>query len=283
MSAPMYAALLADAAARLHDVAGDDARLEAEVLLATALRSDRAHVIARLHEPADDATAARFAALLERRLAHEPLAYITGEREFYGLAFRCTPAALIPRPETELLVDFALEEVRTRGVAARIADIGTGTGAVAVAVAVHAPGTRVIATDSAGDALSLARENAQRHGVADRIELRAADLLDGLGVLDVIVANLPYVAQSDYDRLPPEIREHEPRAALLAGPRGTEVVGRLLAEAPAHLASGGALAAEIGDAQADELLAAARRAFRDAACSVIKDAGGRDRVLVVRT
>jgi len=277
------AELLHDAARRLDAAGIDDARLEAEVLLACALEVDRSHVLAMLHDESPADAHAAFDALLARRLGHEPLAYITGVREFYGVAIICAPGALIPRPETEMLVDMALDEVRRRGPALRIADVGTGGGAIAVAIALNAPAARLVAIERSDAALNVARRNVERYGLASRVELIRGDLLEGTGAFDLIVANLPYVADADWQALPPEIREHEPEEALDAGPAGTELTERLLAQAPGHLASAGLLAAEIGETQAAALVEAARRAFPATAPCVIKDLAGRDRVLVVRT
>lgn len=279
----MTAAEAIHSAASRFEAAGiDDARLEAEVLLARALGLDRTHVLASLHQPLDDDDVARFEALVGRRLRHEPLAYIVGHREFYGIEIECAPGALIPRPETELLVDLALQEIAKRGEPIRLADIGTGSGAIAVAVALNAPHVRLLATEVSDDAIAVARRNIARYGLEQRVELRRTDLLDGLRELDVIVANLPYVSERDWQSLAPEIRDHEPRSALVPGPDGTEAVARLLEQARAHLAQHGVLAAEIGETQAELLLSRARAHFPDAEACVIKDFAGRDRVLVVR-
>ncbi len=229
----------------------------------------------------DDAR--RLDALLERRLRHEPLAYIVGRREFYGLDLICGPGALIPRPETEMLVDVALDEARRRQGEVRIADVGTGSGAIAVAVAVNAPSAQVVAIDVSLEALEIARRNAERHSVDQRVEFRRGDLLEGAGRHDVILANLPYVAETAWRALPAEINEREPRVALVAGADGTEIIARFLAQAPGHLSQGGVLAAEIGETQARELLAAAQRAFPCGRARVERDAAGRDRMVVVRT
>jgi release factor glutamine methyltransferase len=278
----IVAELLHDAAGQLAAAGIDDGRLESEVLLAHAMGIDRAHLLAAMREAVPVPASASFASMLGRRLAREPLAYITGRREFYGIDFACGPVALIPRPETEMLVDVALAEVRARGAELRVVDVGTGSGAIAVTIAVCASETRLIATETSPDALAPARENARRRGVADRVELHVADLLAGAGQCDVILANLPYVSESDWRALPPEIRDHEPRAALAGGPRGTEIIERLLRDAPAHLAPGGVLACEIGDTQGNALAAAARSAFPSAQICVEKDLAGHDRVLVVR-
>lgn len=274
--------LLHDAVRSLAPIAGDDARIEAEVLLAHALATDRAHVLAALHDPVPDDARSRFDGVLSRRLAREPLAYIVGHREFYGIDMVCAPGALIPRPETEMLVDIALEEIDRRGATISIGDVGTGGGAIAVAIAVNRPAVRVVAVEKSEDALRVAARNAQRHAVTDRVRLVHGDLLEGEGTFDVILANLPYISSDDWTSLDPEIRDYEPASSLRAGARGTEVIARLLEQAPAHLAAGGVLAAEIGETQAKDLLAVARRSFPEAQVYVMKDFAGRDRVLVVR-
>ncbi len=280
--ADTVASKLARAAAQLERADVEDARLEAEALLAHALRVDRAHLFAGLADPVADAPLELFDALVTRRLAREPLAFITGVREFYGIEIGCSPAALIPRPETELLVDIALAAIRDRGDAASVADIGTGTGAIAIAIAANAVSHRLTATDVSPDAIDLAGRNAARIGVADRIEFRRADLLDGSRTFDVIVANLPYVSERDWTLLAPEIRDHEPPLALVGGDRGTEIIERLLDQAPAHLAPRGVLAVELDPIQAQQLLSRARGLFADARCFIEKDLAGHDRALVVR-
>ncbi|MBI5285348.1 MAG: peptide chain release factor N(5)-glutamine methyltransferase [Chloroflexi bacterium] len=282
MSDATVAETLHSATRRLESAGIDDARLESEVLLASASGVDRAHLLANLPDAVDPGAGPRFESLLARRLAHEPLAYIVGHREFYGIDVACGPGALIPRPETEMLVELALDEVRKRGSGVRIADVGTGSGAIAIAIAANAPGVHIAAIESSAEALAVARRNIERHGLTPRIELREGDLLEGAGTFDVIVANLPYVSEADWTDLEPEIRDNEPRAALVGGHNGTEVVERLLEQAPAHLAPGGVLAAEIGDTQAERVLAAAHRRFPGALACVMKDLGGRDRMLVVR-
>lgn len=276
------AELIHEAASRLEAAAIDDARLEAEVLLAHLLGCDRAHLLARFGDAVAADAVTRFEALLARRLAHEPLAYIVGHREFYGIEIACQPGALIPRPETEMLVALTLDEVHRRGDALRVVDVGTGTGAIAVAIAANAPGVRVTAIDSSADALAVARRNVERAGLAGRIELCAGDLLEGRGAFDVIVANLPYVSAAEWQSLAPEIRQHEPRGALVSGDGGTEAIERLLRQAPSHLAPGGLFAAEIGAPQGVRLLAVAHGCFPDAEVCVMKDLAGLDRVLVVR-
>jgi len=279
---PSVGDALHDASRRLAPIAGEDARIEAEVLLAHALSTDRAHVLAALHDDMPAEAQVTFEAALARRLAREPLAYIVGHREFYGIDILCEPGALIPRPETEMLVDLALDFIDERGDAISIVDVGTGSGAIAVAVAVNRPRVRILAIEASEDALRVAERNIRHHGVVDRVRLQQADLLAGQGVFDLILANLPYISSDEWLTLEPEIREHEPRTSLLGGERGTEVIERLLADAPDHIAPAGMLAAEIGETQGAALLEVARRSFPEAQAYVMKDFAGRDRVLVIR-
>jgi release factor glutamine methyltransferase len=276
------AAAIVTAETRLSPNAGDDATLEAQVLLADALGISRTSLLARLSEPLPSSASKQFEASLARRLQHEPLAYIVGHREFYGIEFMCSPVALIPRPETEMLVDFALEEVANREGTIVIADIGTGTGAVTVAVALNAPGASMVAVDRSRTALKLARQNAN-HSSVNGISFIQTDLLGGLRKFDVILANLPYVAEDEWHKLPREIREFEPREALVGGATGIELISYLLAEAPHHLRPGAVVALEIGAEQGATLRAVTARIFPDAAIHVRKDLAGLDRVLEVRT
>jgi release factor glutamine methyltransferase len=277
---------LAAARRRLADAGIEDADLEAEVLLRHALGRQRHQLYARLQDDLDDAHDAALQALVERRLAHEPTAYIVGHREFYGLDLETAPVALIPRPETELLVEEALRAARA-GAEARppvIVDVGCGCGAIAVALGHHLPEAVVYALDASAEALALAARNASKLGLSERIRFLQGDLLDPLPEpADVIVANLPYVKSSDWETLPPEIRDHEPRAALDGGPTGTEVVERLLRGAPRHLREGGALLAEIGWDEGERVQEIARECFPGARVAVKKDLAGLDRLLVVES
>lgn len=264
----------------------EDAWLEAEVLLRYALGLDRHALFARLHEPITPDQQAAYQALLERRLAREPTAYILGRREFYGLELECTPAALVPRPETELLVEEALR-IAESGVKGQetweIVDVGTGNGAIAVALAVNLPSARITAIDVSAEALALARRNAARHGVAERISFVQGDLLSPLiAPVDLIVADLPYVRSGDWEALPLEIRDHEPRQALDGGPEGTAVLERLLRQAPSYLRLPGWLLAEIGDDQAARLGEVAAACFPGGRIEIKRDLAGLDRLLLVR-
>jgi release factor glutamine methyltransferase len=269
--------------AALEPISGTDGRIEAEMLFAHAIGIDRAHLLACLAETLPADVRSSFDALLARRVAREPLAYILGHREFYGIEIACSPAALIPRSESEMLVEIALEVASQRTREVRVADVGTGTGAIAIAIAANAANARVIATDVSGDALALARRNIDRCRLSETVTLHRGDLLDGVGTFNVIVANLPYVSEADWRELPPELRDHEPRGALVGGENGLEVIERLLHEMPSHLAPGGVLAAEVGDTQGSAALAIGKAAFPDAGVSILQDLAGLDRVLLVRS
>ena len=287
------------AAQALAEAGSEEAALEAELLLAHALGTDRTHLFQRLPDDLSPDTAAALDALLRRRLAHEPVPYITGRKEFFGLEFEVTPAAIVPRPETETLVELVLGFVSERGLSApRIADIGVGCGAIAVSLAVSLPQAEVIAVDLSAEALALARRNAERHGVVERIDFRQGDLLAPLAdhpepksgvsrassrTVDAIAANLPYVRTADFEAGPPEIREHEPRLGLEGGPDGLRLVERLLRDAPSHLTPGGALFAEIGEEQGEAALGLARACFPEARIEIERDLSALDRVLVVGT
>jgi len=228
-----------------------------------------------------------FEALLARRLRREPTAYIIGHREFYGVELEVTPAAPVPRPETELLVDETLAQARRLRHAYRgphIVDVGTGCGAIALAVAIQLPVARLTATDTSQNTLDLAQRNAERLGVSARVRFVLGDLLSPLAeVADIIVANLPYIPSGEWEGLAPEIRCYEPRAALDGGRDGLRPVSRLLKEAPAHVRSPGALILEIGHDQGAAVVTLARQAFPAAAIAVKKDLAGLDRVVIVAT
>jgi release factor glutamine methyltransferase len=278
------AAALRAAADRLTAAGVEDARLEAEALLRHALGAgvSRAQLLARASEPLEPTAAAAFEVALARRLRREPLAYITGSCEFYGLDIECSPAALIPRPESEHLVELALDWLCDAAPESPlIVDAGTGTGVLAVAIAVNAPDASVVAIDSSRETLRLARRNVARHGVAARVSLVAGDLLGPLraGVADVIVANLPYVAEAEWDALQPEIREHEPRGALVGGARGTETIERLLAQARGALRPRSLLLCEIGATQGRAVETLAHAALPGSHIEIRKDMAGLDRVL----
>jgi release factor glutamine methyltransferase len=245
------------------------------------LSATRVDLLAHPEQRVGAIDAAAFWRLVARREASEPIAYMLGEREFYGRAFRTDARALIPRPETELLVELGATAVagwRSRGVEPRVVDVGTGCGAIAVSVAAEC-GVRIVGTDVSFAALTLARENAVAYDA--RVVTVQADLLRGLrGPLHVVLANLPYVPSARV--LPRDVAAYEPHVAIFGGDRGTELIERLLHEARGVLAPGGELAMELDEEeQAAPVAALARGLYPSAEVSVCQDAGGYDRVVHV--
>ena len=277
-------AALAHVRAQLRAAGVEEAHLEADVLVRHVLGLDRADLLARPETPLSPAQAAALQGLLARRMRREPLAYVLESREFYGLDFRVTPAVMVPRPETETLVEEALAWARARSAPVTGADVGTGSGCIAVSLAVHLPDARFMATDVSPEALAVAEENVRRHGVAGRVRLLPGHLLVPLpGPVDLVVANLPYIPRGRIDSLQPEVRAHEPWEALDGGPDGTDLLRPLLHDARAYLRPGAALMLEIDDEQGATMAQAARTAFPAAAVRVLPDLAGRDRVLIVET
>ena len=290
--------LLDLAVARLRESGSETARLDAELLLAHALDVDRTGVIASWSAPVGESAASRFQALLDRRAAGEPVAYIRGVKEFRGLAFGVDDRALIPRPETERLVELAELEIVRRLIGAprpagappiRVADVGTGTGAVVVALAVLLSRRRMLdevaltAIDISEDALQLAKENAVGHAIADRIAFEVADLLPGdrNGAWDVVVANLPYVRTDAIPALP-KAASFEPVLALDGGPDGLQVIGRLLDQLPAAVAGGGAALLEIGGDQEQGVRDLTAERLPEWGLEIERDLGGLPRVAILR-
>jgi len=228
----------------------DSSRLDAEILTAEAMDLRRLDLYLDPGRPITDKERDALREFVRRRGKGEPIAYITGRREFFGLSLKVSPAVLVPRPETEVLVDATLEWIERQGIPAPlIADVGTGSGAIACAVAYESEPARVIATDISGDALDVAMENARLLGLADRIDFVRCDLLDGLGTetgLDAVVSNPPYVAEGDLDTIEPAVREFEPHAALFAGSDGMSITQRLVEQTPGRLRVGGAMVIEVG-------------------------------------
>jgi len=267
---PTIQSLLDAAIPRLTEAGVDTPRLDAELLLAHVLGRDRGWVWAHPEVEPTGAQARQFAALLDRRLRREPLPYLLEAWEFYGRLFRVTPAVLVPRPETELLVEAVVAWARGRP-HPRLADIGAGSGAIAVTLALELPAAHVYAVDISPEALAVARDNAVRLGAAARVTCFHGDLLApiraaGMPPLDAVVANLPYIAEEDYPGLMPEVRDYEPEIALRAGAGGLAVIRRLIRQAPASLQPDGLLALEVGIGQANpvaaDLRAAGWRALR---------------------
>jgi release factor glutamine methyltransferase len=273
------------AASRRLAMAGSSSpRLDAQLLLGRATGWDRATLLAHPERVVPAASARAFEALVARRAALEPVAYLLGEREFYGRTFRIDQRALIPRPETELLVEIGLASVaswRSRGIEPTVVDVGTGSGVIAITLAAEA-GVQVLAIDCSAAALDLTRENAARLGVAERVRFAEGDLLDPLpGPAHVVLANLPYIPAGR--QLAADVVDFEPHGALFAGPKGTDANERLLRAAHSKLAPGAELAFELdGPTQARRLSHLARTLYPGATIAIRRDGAPRDRVLVVQ-
>jgi len=260
-------------------------RLDAEVLLAFVRGCQRIALYTAFDVAVNDDERTRFRGLVKRRGEGEPVAYLVGSKEFFSLPFGVSPAVLIPRPETEGLVIRVIDICQSAGEQARIVDVGTGSGAIAVTLAKRMPRAAFVATDISPAALAVARDNATRHGVADRIEFVECDLLDtpaAVGPWDVIVSNPPYVREDEFDALPRDVRLHEPRTALVSGPTGVEVIGRLAAAAAKTLAPGGWLLVEVGPSTAtaaEQVIAAHAEVVPE---PTLKDLAGLPRIVQAR-
>ncbi len=263
-------------------------RLDAELLLCHTLGKDRAWLLAHIREAVDEQHRELFEQAVDRRALREPLQYILGKQEFWGLDFMVTQDVLIPRPETELIIETALTLVPNKDVRLTILDLCTGSGCIAVSLAKELASARIFASDKSEKALDVARENARRHGVADRVRFLEGDLfgsleeLDLRGRVDIMVSNPPYVPSEEYSTLQPEVRDHEPRMALLAGQNGTEIHQRIIDEAPEFLRSEGALIMEMGMGQAEALVHMIRENGTFNKPDVLKDLAGIERVIVAR-
>jgi len=247
---------LNSATQRLREAQIDTAFLDAQVILAHVLGVDRPWLFAHPEVELTARQSDQFTERIARCMAREPVAYLVGRKEFYGLELQVDARVLIPRPETEMLVDEVLREIEARGnspidgfqpQALRVADIGTGSGAISLAIASHAPSTRIYAVDISRKALAVARANVQRHDSRRQITLLHGDLLSPLPEpVEIIVANLPYISTAEYTELDTTVREYEPRLALESGPQGLDAIRRLLQAAPGHLAPNGIIYLEIG-------------------------------------
>jgi len=269
----------------LRDAGIDSARLDAEVLLRHVLEVEKAEFYLGFDMGLDETAEREFHKLLSRRAGREPVAYITGHKEFWSLDFVVTPAALIPRPETELLVElaFKLSTPRSGTSPRKILDLGTGSGAIAVSLAKELPQARIGAVDISAGAIEVARLNARRHGIEDRVEFFCGDLFEAVADeregFDLIVANPPYIRCGDLAGLAPEIRQWEPIMALNGGADGLLYYRRIVAEAGDYLKGGGSILIELGDAMGDAVarLFAAAGGFETA--QVYRDYAGKERVI----
>ncbi len=255
--------------------APDSPRLDAEVLLAHALGLRRLDLYLKFDRPLTEAELAGYRALVARRAKGEPVAYLVGHKEFMGLDFVVTHAVLIPNPDTEALVQRAVELAREAGKPLRVADVGTGSGCIAIAIAHYAPNVQVVASDVAPDALEVAALNVAAHGLSGRVELVCGDLMAPLvGAFDLVCANLPYVAAGSV--LAPEVVA-QPARAIFAEDHGSALVTRLLAESPDRLNPGGRLLAELDPSIASTAVDGAKRHF--AGHRIHSDLAGHQRVL----
>ncbi len=288
----------------LADAGADSPRLTAEALLAHVLGISRTQLLSRPEHIVPPDLLADYETLIARAAAGEPLAYLTGHREFCGLDFLVDARVLVPRPETELLVELALNPplpagdrgaspeakrsgegpgVRKNSVPLHILDVGTGSGCIAVTLAVRLPSARITALDISADALALARLNAQRHNVSDRMDFIQSDLLSNShlspSIFHLLVANLPYIPTAELQRLP--VSRHELALALDGGPDGLDLIRRLLADAPRVIVPHGRLLLEINDEKSAEAFDLARAAFPAAHVEIHKDLAGLDRVIAI--
>ena len=273
------------AVARLSFLSAADARLEIELLLAHVLGCERSALLTHPECALSETEAQALDDLLQRRVAREPIQYLLGTAAFRDFEVRVDPRVLIPRPETEELVEAALARM-PHGGGVTFCDVGTGSGCIAIALARALPTALGTATDASADALALARENARACGVADRVSFLQGDLLtpavDNGRIFDMICSNPPYVAAAEVDALQPEVRLFEPRAALVAGEGGTLFYRRLLAEAPAALAPGGWLVMELADAVCERVVDMVRENPAWGCRDVVRDVAGVDRILAVK-
>jgi release factor glutamine methyltransferase len=291
---------LKEGMARLRAVNTPSHTLAAELLLMHVLGRNRTWLYTNPEAAIEPAAAEKYFAFLARRAAGEPTQYLTGKQEFWGLEFEVTPAVLIPRPETEHVVEVALERLGARGIkidmatgapspVLRVADVGTGSGCLAVALAHELPHADIFATDISAAALEVARRNAARHCVSERVHFVETDLLEALlrgkrsncrqsPLFDLVVSNPPYIAQSESEQLPREVREHEPHAALFGGPTGIEMYARLIEQACSLLTLGGILVLELGYDSSEHVhsIAAAQPAWAN--ISITNDLAGIPRV-----
>jgi release factor glutamine methyltransferase len=262
-------------------------RLDAEVLLAHARSCQRIALYTAFDEPAGDDLRTKFRALVKERAEGKPVAYLVGHREFYSMSFRVTPDVLIPRPETELLVVRLLDIAKERGAdqPITIADVGTGSGIIAVVAAKRLKQAHVTAIDASRAALEVARSNAETHGIANRIEWIESDLftaVPGEQTFDIIASNPPYITEAEYEKLAKSVKDFEPRHALVAGPRGTEVIEHLIQQAAGRLNPGGRLLLETSPMIEPAVRSLVEVDTRFELAPTIKDLAGHPRVVQAR-
>jgi release factor glutamine methyltransferase len=278
---PALGHLVRKTSRRLEYVGIGDARLESDLLWMTALGIDRPTLYARFPDSLTDIEADTAEELIQRRLRREPIAYLMGKREFFGLDISIAPGVLIPRPETETVVEETLRLIEPID-SPTIADVGCGSGAISIAIAVNRPDATVFALDVSERALQITAMNAEAHKVVDQVQILNSDLLASLASRQhVIVANLPYVMSHEIPTLEPEIRMFEPVAALDGGNDGLRLIYDLLAQAPGRLLPGGSVILEVDPRQIANTSNSARMHFPGAQVHVVKDLACRNRVLLV--
>lgn len=266
----------------LSSSSSDSPRFDAELLMGHVLGLTRVQIHTHPDRQLDAAELDSYHELIERRRQHEPVAYIIGHKEFYGLDFYVDRRVLIPRPETELLVEKGLEIGRAASHPLTIADVGTGCGAIAISLAVHLPQAIICALDASPEALEVAALNRRRHSVDRRVHLLQGDLVSPLPEpVDLIVANLPYVSGIEWEHLPRTITAYEPRSALDGGPDGLDTIRRLLAQARSHLKPRATILLEIGATQGATVTDLAKHHFSTATVEVVQDYAGLDRMVVI--
>lgn len=274
--------LLRQAVADLAAAGCDTPRLDAELIFAHVFKQNRSWLYAHNRDGVSANEQQQIQALIQRRLHREPLAYLVQHQEFYGLSFKVTPAVLIPRPETEMLVDLALQHAMEPP--GHLLDVGTGSGCIAVAIARHLPQAQVIATDLSAKALKVAHYNVESHQLTSRISLVQADMLTGLlstvtAPINLIVSNPPYIASQEIGSLAPEVRHYEPLLALTDAADGLRLIRQLLSQASQILPPNGLLLVEIGSDQGQAVLQLAQTLCPQASFQIKPDLAGRDRVL----
>jgi release factor glutamine methyltransferase len=252
-------------------------QLEAEILLAHAMKIKRIELYTAFESEPTEAQRTVFRDFVKRRGNGEPTAYLVGTKEFYSLPFKVDRNVLIPRPETEDLVLQTLDRIKTFENAPTVADVGTGSGIIAVTIAKRMATAKIIAVDISEEALSLARFNAEANGVAERIDFRQSDLLENVPEpLDIVVSNPPYISQSEYEALPADVKDFEPQQALLAGAKGTDVIERLIPQSAKRLQAGGHLLMEVSPMIA-ESVADLLTGWNDV--QILPDSAGRLRIV----
>ena len=259
----------------------ENARLESELMLASVLGIKRLDLYLQFDRPITEDELERFRGVVRRRLKREPLQYIVGSTGFRKLELEVNRHVLIPRPETEVLVDQVLGWLGEHPGTRDVVDIGTGSGAIALSIASES-GARVVATDVSAEALAVARRNAERAQVSDRVEFRSGSLVDALGpneTFAVIAANLPYVGEAERSALPPEVRDWEPSGALFAGPDGLSLIRELVTNAWKHLGTPGLLVLEVGATQGADVVALIERSAQYQNARVVRDLAGRERIV----